>query len=217
MITLSSTALENSTSITGNRPVAIEENPPSRGAGWDAAKVLAPALIATVALATHGFLPNRQSSPTSGAYPGLLGFFLAASIAISLLQWKWARLRPWSFQFCPLFAGAIFWLCIWDVITLKMAWMPLPYFPGPDVVLQGMLEDRALLFESTWHSLLLLLSGLSLGVVARVDLRRFDRLVPPAPLLGHARAASPGADPGDRVRPAGDGPVRRLRSPRARR
>ena len=57
-------------------------------------------------------------------------------------------------------------LCVWDLVTLKLAWMPLPYFPGPDMVLQGMLDDRALLFESTYHSLFLLLSGYSLGVAA---------------------------------------------------
>jgi NitT/TauT family transport system permease protein len=52
------------------------------------------------------------------------------------------------------------------VITLKLAWMPLPYFPGPDAVLQGMWEDCGLLFESAWHSLLLLMTGYAFGVAA---------------------------------------------------
>ena len=34
------------------------------------------------------------------------------------------------------------------------------------MVLQGMIEDRALLLESTWHSLTLLLSGYAMGVAA---------------------------------------------------
>ena len=36
------------------------------------------------------------------------------------------------------------------------------------MVLQGMLDDRAMLFDSTYHSLFLLLSGYTLGVVAGV-------------------------------------------------
>src|SRR5439155_7117207 len=44
-------------------------------------------------------------------------------------------------------------------------WLPLPYFPGPAAVLQSLLNDRHLLFDSTWHSLVLLLGGYALGVV----------------------------------------------------
>jgi NitT/TauT family transport system permease protein len=39
----------------------------------------------------------------------------------------------------------------------------MPYFPGPAGVLQSLVNDRSLLFDSTWHSLLLLLSGYVLG------------------------------------------------------
>jgi len=41
----------------------------------------------------------------------------------------------------------------------------LPYFPGPAAVLQSLVNDYRLLFDSTWHSLLLLLSGYALGVI----------------------------------------------------
>ena len=65
-------------------------------------------------------------------------------------------------------AAAIVILGVWDVITLKLALMPLPYFPGPDMVLTGMLEDRSVLFESVYHSLKLLLSGYFAGVAAGI-------------------------------------------------
>jgi NitT/TauT family transport system permease protein len=42
----------------------------------------------------------------------------------------------------------------------------MPYFPGPAAVLRSLINDRALLFDSTWHSLILLLSGYTLGVIA---------------------------------------------------
>jgi NitT/TauT family transport system permease protein len=46
--------------------------------------------------------------------------------------------------------------------------MPLPYFPGPDVVFQGMIDDRSILLDSTYCSLRLLLSGYLAGVAAGV-------------------------------------------------
>jgi NitT/TauT family transport system permease protein len=57
-------------------------------------------------------------------------------------------------------------LTVWDLITLKLNWMVLPYFPGPDLVLAALIEDRELLLLSTWDSLLLLLSGYAVGVAA---------------------------------------------------
>ena len=38
-------------------------------------------------------------------------------------------------------------------------------FPGPAAVLRSLINDRALLLDSTWHSLVLLLSGYALGVI----------------------------------------------------
>lgn len=64
-----------------------------------------------------------------------------------------------------LIAGGFGWLSFWDLITLKSDLMPLPYFPGPDMVFQGMIDDRAILLESTYCSLRLLLTGFAIGVV----------------------------------------------------
>ena len=128
--------------------------------------VLAPAVAAVVALAVHRILPSRQTTLPTRIYPMLLEGLLGAALLLAIVQWAWRRLRPWTLHHAPLLAGATLVLCAWDVVTLKLAWMPLPYFPGPDMVFQGMLDDRALLFDSTYHSLFLLLSGYSAGVAA---------------------------------------------------
>jgi NitT/TauT family transport system permease protein len=65
---------------------------------------------------------------------------------------------------CPIIAAVVLTLCLWEVITTGLRWLPLPYFPGPAGVLQSLLTDRAMLFDSTWHSLILLLGGYTLGV-----------------------------------------------------
>jgi NitT/TauT family transport system permease protein len=66
---------------------------------------------------------------------------------------------------CPIIAAGVLSLCLWEAITSGFRLLPLPYFPSPAGVLQSLVNDRALLFDSTWHSLLLLLSGYAIGVV----------------------------------------------------
>ena len=132
----------------------------------DAGAVLAPAIAASAALALHFGLSNRQIAPPTRVYPLMLAVFLAVSPLLAGLQGVWRRARPWVRHYAPLLAGAILMVCAWDVVTLKFALMPMPYFPGPDMVFQSMVDDRALLFESARHSLILLLSGYSAGVAA---------------------------------------------------
>jgi NitT/TauT family transport system permease protein len=130
--------------------------------------VLAPITVGAVALLIHNLLPNQQSALPTKAYPVLLQILLAATVVLAFLQWAWRPLRPWVRHNAPLLAGGFVWLGAWDLITLKMNWMPLPYFPGPDVVFQGMVDDHVKLLESTYHSLKLLLTGYLTGVAAGV-------------------------------------------------
>ena len=65
----------------------------------------------------------------------------------------------------PIFTAAILLLGVWDVITAGLHLLPLPYFPGPAAVLRSLISDRGLLLDSTWHSLVLLLSGYAIGVI----------------------------------------------------
>jgi NitT/TauT family transport system permease protein len=68
-------------------------------------------------------------------------------------------------QWCPILGVAVLTASIWEFATTCMEWLPLPYFPGPEAVMAALANDRALLFDSTWHSLVLLLSGYALGTV----------------------------------------------------
>jgi NitT/TauT family transport system permease protein len=54
-------------------------------------------------------------------------------------------------------------LILWDLATLKFAWLRLPFFPGPDKVLYGFVTDWALLLKCTAYSLRLLLLGYLFG------------------------------------------------------
>src|ERR671935_249481 len=81
---------------------------------------------------------------------------------------KWNGSRGWMRNMCPIFTAAILLLGLWDVVTVGFRLLPLPYFPGPAAILRSLINDRILLLDSTWHSLVLLLLGYTLGVLAGV-------------------------------------------------
>jgi NitT/TauT family transport system permease protein len=118
-----------------------------------------------VTLAVHQYIPNNEQLNEADLYSRFLAGVLGAGIIIAIVQFFWPWLRRWMWNMCPIFAAAILALCGWELITGVLHWLPLPYFPAPAAVLQSMVDDRALLFDSTWHSLVLLLSGYALGVL----------------------------------------------------
>ena len=84
---------------------------------------------------------------------------------------------------------------------------PCPISPARTWCSRGCWTTARLLFESTYHSLLLLLTGYSAGGGRGARQRGPDRLVPGRPLLGHAGDEGGRADPRDGLHPAGDGAV----------
>ena len=90
---------------------------------------------------------------------------LTAAVAAALAQLFLPPMQRWMRDKCPIVAAMIGLVCVWELITSGFRLLPLPYFPSPAGVLESMISDRNLLFDSTWHSLILLLGGYSLGVV----------------------------------------------------
>jgi NitT/TauT family transport system permease protein len=118
-----------------------------------------------VALAVHLFIPNNEPANEAGLYSRFLAGILAIAILAAGIQFFWLWLKRWMQNMCPIFAAAILLLCIWETITGVLHWLPLPYFPAPGAILQSMIDDRAMLLDCTWHSLVLLFSGYALGVL----------------------------------------------------
>jgi len=127
--------------------------------------LLAAPLAALIAVAVHLFVSRSEPAADTRSYSVFLGVILGASLVAAAVQPLWPGLRRWMAHMCPILAAAVLLLCLWEGITSGFRLLPLPYFPGPAGVLQNLLNDRALLFDSTWHSLVLLLSGYALGVV----------------------------------------------------
>ena len=126
--------------------------------------LLAVPVATLIAIAVHHFVSAKELPPETHLYFLFLYGVLAVSVLADGVQLVSAYLRRWMMHMCPIIAAAVLSLCFWEVITSGLRLLPLPYFPSPAGVLQSMVSDRALLFDSTWHSLLLLFEGYTLGV-----------------------------------------------------
>lgn len=159
--------------MNGAQVISTDAPPASAGArkSTQASSVpwrilLALPVASALALGVHLALGDKMMPIEARFYSMLLATVLGLSILAAALQNRWAALRRWVCQTSPIMAAAGVLLTLWEIATVGFAWLPMPYFPGPAGVLGSLLNDRALLFDSTWHSLLLLLGGYALGVVA---------------------------------------------------
>jgi NitT/TauT family transport system permease protein len=142
------------------RPVAAA--PPAPKAALRT--LLAVPLAAAIAFGIHVWASANQPAADTRSYSIFLGLIFGCAITGAALQFWLLPLRRWMQHMCPIIAAAILLLGVWETITSGFRWLPMPYFPGPAGVLQSLLNDRALLLDSTWNSLLRLLSGYALGV-----------------------------------------------------
>jgi sulfonate transport system permease protein len=139
---------------------------------WGVAAVLSPIIAALLALLVHKIFPNKLVAVSTQLYPLLLQTLAVLGLVLAITQWLSPRARGTVRHYGPLLAGIAVWLCIWDLCTLKLAWARLPYFPDPDMVLEGIWEEWPELLESAIASLERLaagyLSGVALGLLAGV-------------------------------------------------
>lgn len=128
--------------------------------------IILPLAALILVLLIHLVIPNQQSFTTAKYYPALLEIFLGVYFILLLFSFKYAALKDALTEKAPILVAAIIILEIWDLVTLKYQLLPLPYFPGPDKVLNSLVGDSGLLAISTLYSLRLLFTGYILGVLA---------------------------------------------------
>ncbi len=150
------------------RATTVEPVPGSatvRASGAEIAKSLTLPLAALIGLMVHLSVASKEPSVNPRAYSILLGIVLGVSAVTAAITPFSIKLRRWFADMGPILAATVVALTVWETITSGLRLLPMPYFPSPAGVLQSLIGDRGLLFDSTWHSLLLLLSGYLLGVV----------------------------------------------------
>jgi sulfonate transport system permease protein len=57
-------------------------------------------------------------------------------------------------------------LTLWEVATAKFAWLPLPFFPPPQAIVEVYTDDLPKLLDSVWASVKLQLGGYLIGAAA---------------------------------------------------
>ena len=119
---------------------------------------------AIVMLVLHLVLAAKQPPAAASHYTMFLGGVAGFAVAAALLAALALPVRHWLQRMGPIFAAGLLFLGVWEVITAGLDLLPMPYFPPPSGVLQSFLDDFDVLFDSTWHSLILLLTGYALGV-----------------------------------------------------
>ena len=119
-----------------------------------------------VALAIHYWVPNSAPTQHTHSYPTLLVALLGVGVLVGIGQTFSRRVRWWVREVAPLMAAFTLTMGAWELITIKLGWLPLMYFPPPENVLQTLVDDHHQLFDSTWHSLVLLVLGYALGTLS---------------------------------------------------
>src|SRR4029079_8828562 len=103
---------------------------------FDTIAPLSLCVAGAIALTLHKLLPNQQHADPTRLYPRLLLVIIVAGLVLSILRvvqpksGLFARAISWCLRTAPIVAAGVLLLCAWDLITLKLNWMPLPYFPG---------------------------------------------------------------------------------------
>lgn len=131
--------------------------------GWRSAAVVA-AWVAVALLI--GYWPNAvRNWPMTQGLANLCVGVGAVFIGLNLLGRRVTRLgrrlrtaTPWLIAL-PVLLG------IWELLTAKLALLPVPFFAPPQALLAVYIEDHARLADSLLHSALLLGSGVALGAV----------------------------------------------------
>ena len=129
--------------------------------------VFLPAIFLLLHLLEHLYYPSYKSTKSFGPsvtytrFIELLLFGLVIWIAVSFFSYRaWEKLRHQS----ALLVMIVLLLTAYDMATLKLGYLKLPYFPWVGKVFDAMVSDKAKLRECVYHSFKLLFTGYFWGV-----------------------------------------------------
>lgn len=129
-------------------------------------KRLLPIIFGILALLEYLYFPNYdENMMASPVYLYFLSFLIALYGIFLLISLKNENIKSKLTYKAPLFAFVFVLLMAFDLLTLKLAILPLPYFAWVDRIMNSMLEDKSFLLESTLASLKLLFTGYFIGAI----------------------------------------------------
>lgn len=125
------------------------------------------------------FVPNNVELPMSatGSIEQTTGFVVVLAVAVAVIGaavWVLGSapgpLHDWAVRRLTHDAkwvlGGGVWLVFWEFTTAKTSLLAPPYFDAPQQIVTSLWAERGILSESVGDSLLLLLAGFAVGLVA---------------------------------------------------
>lgn len=87
----------------------------------------------------------------------------AAFLSLTVAGRWWPRAGNWIGEAGPWLTVSGLLLTIWQLASAKFGWLPLPFFPPPQALLEVYTEDYATLAASVYASMKLLVTGFVIG------------------------------------------------------
>ena len=125
-----------------------------------------PIIFGIFSILEYSYFPNYDKEML--ATPVYLYFLISLLVLYGIffiISFKNEKLSENLAYKAPLFAFVFLLLTIYDLLTLKFAILPLPYFAWLDMIMNSMIADKGFLFESTLASLKLLFTGYFIGSI----------------------------------------------------
>lgn len=133
-------------------------------------KLVLPLLSILFAVLLQYTIPNSAKQPVAAhTYFGMaLGVGGIVYLVLLLLSVKKPELRKKMLYKANFVAGAVLFLNLLNVVTLKFALLPVLYFPSLDRILEAMVNERMLILKCLAYSARLLSGGYFFGALAGV-------------------------------------------------
>lgn len=124
-----------------------------------------PVVTLVFSLFIHNLVPNKQLVMSNNNYSILL-LVLAMLFSVwaggSYFYEKWLKKLLYRSSF---FSVSILIVLFYEIITLKLSILPLPYFPSPVKIFEAYVNDWQLILKSLLYSMRLLVIGNTVGLL----------------------------------------------------
>lgn len=142
------------------------DNEKTKGEKNSIIKKLFPIIFGIFAILEYLYFPNHQKNmKATPVYLYFLIFLLGLYLVFFIISFKNEKISDRLGYKSPLYAFVFAILIIYDLLTLKFAVLPLPYFAWLDMIMNSMISDKGFLLESTLASLKLLFTGYFIGAI----------------------------------------------------
>ena len=159
---MTNASIEAADGVLDSRVPSLKQDIFSRGF----AKVCLPILSLMLAVVLDILMPRSYEQKV--VEEPWFSFLLLAVLGVYLFMLAYKKMRSSATAAAPFIAGAVLFFNIYNVLSAKLAVLPVLYFPAPDRILAVFTEDPVYLMTCVAYSYRLLLLGWLFGALVGV-------------------------------------------------